>query len=217
MTQCGSTRLFNFIIKIYQESSYIVDSCWCKDLYENKYNIAADVLIVKFHDFPEKNYIEKANHIFLPIRDPRDCVISTNKRFFPNEPKNVNKDIVKMVKNIGLFEEWKKHIDPNKIFISKYETFNLIQTQNIAKFLNLKINQTTVVNIMKELDAMHKSTNIVTRDNNLDETYNKTLLSQDHNTSGGKTQKYLEYFSKHEIQRIMMTGKIRNFLRIYGY
>lgn len=37
---------------------------------------------------------------------------------------------------------------------------------------------------MKDLDRMHNSKDIVKVDNRSDKLYNKTLLSQQHNTSG---------------------------------
>jgi hypothetical protein len=217
MTQCGSTRLFNFIIKGYELSGLKIDSCWCDDLYNKKYNGSVDVLIVKFHDFPKKEFVDLSNFVFLPIRDPRDCVISTNKRFFTNEKKNVGKDIKKMEHNINLFRNWISHTDPKKIFISKYETFGSEQQQNIVMLLNLKLNDDQIKHISIELDNMLVSTCISKRDDKNDDLYKKTLLTQNHNTSGGKSKKYLEYYNRAENRMILMNGKIRLFLKKFSF
>ena len=74
---------------------------------------------------------------------------------------------------------------------------------------------------MIKLDNLHISKEIpkndLTKDKWESEIYCKTLLSQSHNTSGGKIGKYLEYFDKNKNNIILKDDIIYNFLNDYDY
>ena len=69
---------------------------------------------------------------------------------------------------------------------------------------------------MKELDNMHNSTSIVKNDDYNDEDYIKTLLCQDHNTSNGKTNKYIN-LNTNQLHEILKNEIILNCLHEQEY
>lgn len=64
---------------------------------------------------------------------------------------------------------------------------------------------------MIQLESMLNSKKIVKEDDDTDEEYQKTLLSQDHNTSNGKTNKFIN-LPKKQLDDILKEKNILTFL-----
>lgn len=210
-TQCGSTRTFNLIRLLFEKNNIKVASRWVQTRTPD---IPHDVLIVKCHDISLED-LKNYQCIILPVRDPRDASISRAKRF-RNEnqhSKNINLHIKFMTEYINLYRELKPYTD----MIFKYEDYGIELIQKLANTLKLETNEVMIQDIMKELDDLHNSKDIVKRDNHRDKNYAKTLMSQNHNTSGGKSQKYLSYFTKTENETILKNNFILTFLKNNNY
>ena len=68
-----------------------------------------------------------------------------------------------------------------------------------------------IFEIMKELNKLHSSKEIIEKDDRKkdrsDPLYQKTLLTQHHNTSNGKINKFISDLSLEEIQKIIENKK----------
>lgn len=182
--QTGSTRLFNLIRLIYESKGKTVYSGWKItnkqiEALDSKY----DVIISKAHDCGY-DYINSYNIKLLPIRNIIDSAISAAAR-----ANNYSIDFYKghCNMNIRLFNKFKEKCD----FIFRYEDYNVHYIKQLCSVLNVTLNNNEIIGIMKILENMHKSKDIVKKDNHRNELYKKTLLSQDHNTSDGKTNKFV--------------------------
>ena len=80
---------------------------------------------------------------------------------------------------------------PKADFIFKYEEYSVNQIKKLCSVLDVSLDNKDILEIMIILENMLNSKEIVEIDNHNDETYRKTLLSQDHNTSGGKSNKFI--------------------------
>ena len=227
--QSGSTRVFNLIQKLFQKQNINVDSCWEKNYKKKRYNKKCEVLIVKDHYYFLNNPIE-FDYIILPLRDIRDCAISRTART-PNNIKNIKKDIDFMLESIDAFNGYylKKTIYNGKQiipYVIKYEDWGLDLLKQIQNYFNLDNSEKVLLQIMKELNDMLHSKTIVKTDNRRSKhyvknklygIYQKTLLTREHNTSGGKSQKYLEYYTDEENKIITSNKIINNFLIEFEY
>lgn len=207
--QSGSTRLYNLIVFACQILKLNIKYGW--DINLNEIDENYDVIISKLHESSEHK-LNFFDIVLLPLRDMRDSYISTIKRN-PNK-----KDYIYFIKkNIKIFENVKKV--NNILFI--YENYNLNYIDNLLKKINLKLDLNDIFKIMIKLDNLHISKEIpkndLTKDKWESEIYCKTLLSQSHNTSGGKIGKYLEYFDKNKNNIILKDDIIYNFLNDYDY
>lgn len=181
----GSTRLFNLVRLIYEKIGKKVFSGWninSEHLEElsSKYN----VILCKIHN-TNFDYINDYNIKILPIRNLLDSAISKGVRKNNNSTEfyiNICKE------NIILFNKFKSEAD----FIFRYEDYNVYYIKKFCSFLNMSLNNNDIIDIMKKLKYMHNSKDIVEYDNHSDKTYKKTLLSQNHNTSNGRTDKFID-------------------------
>ena len=107
----------------------------------------------------------------------------------------------------------KKFIEFKNFFLSLI----LEYVKKLCQFLKLNKTDAELNNILIELDKLHKSSQIVKSDNFKNPQYQKTLLSQSHNTDNGKSNKYETHFSLVENKKILQNTKIYNFLSKYGY
>ena len=130
-----------------------------------------------------------------------DSAISSGKR----SNKNCNM-------NINLFDKFKPHVD----FIFRYENYSVHYIKQFCNILNVNLNNNEIIEIMKELDNMLHNKNIVLHDDFNNEEYRKTLLSQNHNTSDGKTNKFID-LSATELDEILQNDKILKFLEEQNY
>jgi hypothetical protein len=118
--------------------------------------------------------------------------------------------------NINLFNTWKEHSD----YIFNYEKYvknNKIILKDICDKLELKLNDNQLDNVLKNSVDLYKSRDIVKIDDPNNDIYKKTLISQSHNSSGGKINKYKKYFPIKVNNFFLNDNKIKNFFKNNGY
>ena len=197
---CGSTRLFNLVRLLYEKLGNTVYSRWnIKDVNELEKDY--DVILCKIHDVQESDYLDQYDIKLMPIRNILDAAISTNKRF----PDARLKDVCHF--NINMFHKFQSKV--NMIF--RYEDFSIFTIQELCKVLQIKPSLLQIIEIMRELETMLHDKTIVKIDDHDDETYQKTLLSQDHNTSNGKSNKFI-FLEDDQIEELLNDTVITNFL-----
>jgi hypothetical protein len=201
--QSGSTRLFNLVRLIYEKKNKTVFSTW--DYNENTYNGNHDIIINKIHD-TDVDKLKKFDVILLPLRNILDAAISSNKRNIDIDYKS------SCIKNITLFNKFENI--SNYIFI--YEKYSVEYIKQLCSFLHIELNTIEIIDIMKMLDKMLKSENIVKIDDYTDNEYKKTLLSQAHNTSGGISNKFID-LPIIEITNLLSNNEIKFFLEKHNY
>jgi len=209
-TQCGSTRIFNLVRLLFEKQNKTVASKWISAPAPTH---NPDVLVVKCHDTNLDN-LKRFKYVILPKRDPRDAAISHAKRFFnPAQSKNISEYILFMVHFIQLYRKFRAHAS----HIFTYETYSPRTIQELASAIEVPTDIDTIHTIMKELDELHSSKDIVKKDNHKDPLYAKTLMSQSHNTSGGQSQKYRTYFTPAQQKTILNHQLINGFLKFNQY
>jgi hypothetical protein len=210
-TQSGSTRLFNLTRCIYEKKNKSVLSQWN---YNHDKDNMYDIIISKIHDC-DISYLNNFDIVLLPIRNILDAAISHNKRWGNlNENKNVINALKKSCYiNIDLFNKFKSHSD----FIFIYEKYSIYYINKLCSILNVKLSLLEIIEIMKELDNMLFEKDIVKNDDFEDELYQKTLLCQSHNTSGGASNKYIKELDVKSVLEIMEEEKIKEFLKNSRY
>jgi hypothetical protein len=203
--QSGSTRLFNLLIMLYKHLNKNVYSAWykCASGKDNQY----DVIISKCHD-ANISALKEYDIILSPIRHIFDCALSAKKRGFVIDYKK------SCYNNIHLFNKYEGIAD--MVFV--YEKYSLEYIKELcSSILKIKVEDNILLNIMEELDNMHKSKNIVVLDDKNNEQFKRTLLSQSHNTSGGKINKFLSEMTQEEITGLLNDKKINSFLKKLNY
>lgn len=185
----GSTRLFNLVRLIYEKKGkkvYTKFKISLKEIHEldGKY----DIILGKIHD-TDINYVNNFDINLLPIRNIIDAAMSAGARFKKDAKKSELLEFYKdrMYFNINMFNKFKPKAD----FIFKYEEYSVNQIKKLCSVLDVSLDNKDILEIMIILENMLNSKEIVEIDNHNDETYRKTLLSQDHNTSGGKSNKFI--------------------------
>lgn len=220
-TQSGSTLIFNLLRFLYQKEN-TVSSCWVSEYKKGSFD-PCDVLIVKCHGFQEilKN---DSDEIFLPLRDLRDTAISRARRKgFKgiNKPQfsfkwRLGKFVTYMHKNIQLFNIWKEY----STYTFHYEKFKRDEREglkSIAAHLSIEVNDKIIDEILLKSKELHQSKKVVKSDDHTDPMYKKTLFTQSHNSSGGKSKKYQTFFSAQQNRRILKDQKVYEFLTEYNY
>lgn len=197
----GSIMLINLIKNILAEGqistsvSYLAKSIPPKK--GNKYHL------VKFHGYYDE-FAQQADIIFNPIRDLRDsCITGINRKI----TKRTNQGMNKMIrKNITRFNNWNKY--PEKTVIFKYEAYKSDLeggVRLVAKKLGIELDQDAILRVIQKTEKI------------LDNYKLGSLMKQGNITSGGKMEKWRDYFSQEENQLIVQDQQISNFLTKYGY
>ena len=202
--QTGSTRLFNLVRMIYEKNGKKVYSKWSITPEEiNRIGSKYDIILGKIHD-TNNDYLKNYDIILLPIRNILDSAISAGVRSKNSSTKfyinNCNS-------NIHLFNKFKSIAD----FIFIYENYNVYYIKKLCATLNINLDNNDIIDIMIQLESMHNSKKIVKKDDSKDAEYRKTLLSQDHNTSNGKTNKFTN-LPKKQLDDILKEKNILTFL-----
>jgi len=202
--QTGSTRLFNLVRMIYEKNGKTVYSKWNITPEEiNKISSKYDIILCKIHD-TNHNYLKNYDIILLPIRNILDSAISSGKR---NKNTSTKFYIDNCNRNIHLFNKFMSIAD----FIFRYENYNVYNIKKVCATLNIDLDNNEIIDIMIQLESMLNSKEIVKKDDHRDEEYRKTLLSQDHNTSNGKTNKFIN-LPKKQLDDILKEKNILTFL-----
>lgn len=203
--QTGSTRIFNLIRLLYENlnDSEEVYSCWdYKHDKDNDY----EVIISKIHEC-DIEYLNDFDFLILPIRNILDAALSANIRFPHISLKDSCRD------NINIYNKFKDISD----FIFIYEKYSLEYIKSLCKKLKINPSDEDIKKIMEELDIMHNRKDIVKKDNQNNKEFRKTLFSQDHNTSGGRIDKYKTDIDPIRLADLLSIKSIRNFLINLGY
>ena len=217
-TQSGSTRLFNMLRIICElKNLKYHSSFYNKDIINN-----VDVLIHKVHDIDDVNELKDYDYLILPLRDFRDSYISSIER--QKLRGNINEiNIGHINYNISLFRKFK---DIKNTVIFKYENYNFDYVKNFIhkiKFgmiddkINILLNRLNNLLLSKTVVSDDTLNHIANTSNEKREDYKKTLYSQAHNTSGGKSKKYLTYFTSEQNKLFINNKNIYDFLKEYGY
>ena len=202
--QTGSTRLFNLVRMIYEKNGKKVYSRWNIHPEEiNKKGSEYDIILCKIHD-TNKDYLKNYDIILLPIRNILDSVISAGLR---SKNTSTNFYINNCNDNISLFNKFKSIAD----FIFIYENYNVYNIKKVCATLNINLDNNDIIDIMIQLESMLNSKKIVEKDDHRDAEYQKTLLSQHHNTSNGKTNKFTN-LPKKQLDDILKEKNILTFL-----
>lgn len=231
MKHVGSTMVFNMIRIAYKLLGKKVNDgnlTQCQDKF--------DVYVTKSHSV--EHYFDRADdsmeikrHVTV-IRDIRDSSISGFMRFHLNQSMNKNldlkKEIVKyglnvfinsMIENIMLYE--KSLVTDPYVFV--YETYKKNKKKEATKlfeFLQIKIpdgqfmdkvidiTENYVHNEHLPIDLKDYQTRIQSLD---------YLLTKDHNTSNGRTEKWRQVFTPEQNDVMLEEPLIRDYLREHGY
>lgn len=222
MKHSGSTLLWNIIRLACNKLSV---------LNKDNENDPSKLQLYKCHSISKA--MEKNCHIITTIRDIRDTAISGFLRFYfqksINEYKNMEEEIMKygltvfieyMHENLNLFYD---SLQSDDVIIFKYEDYKqqpVNYIQNIFTKIGICPNEYFVQSVineaerMKDNDSLHKN---LDRYHFSNEENPDKLLTKDHNTSGGKTKKYKDFFSPFQNEIILKDKRIRTFLEKYGY
>ena len=215
--QSGSTRIFNMIRFICEIRNL---KCY-SSFIENNFNPNFDVVVHKTHDINNIEILKRYDYVILPLRDFRDSYISSIVRT-KNRGKNVNVNLSHVKFNIDIFNKFNKQ---NPI-IFKYENYNFNYVKNFIHKIKLSLYDNNINVLMGKLNNLLLQKNIINDDTAIDlknsdnemvNLYKKTLFSKSHNTSGGKSKKYLTYFTKEENDIFKKDKFVYNFLKEYGY
>jgi hypothetical protein len=201
--QSGSTRLFNLLIMLYE---YLGKKVFSTYHYMHGKDEQYDVIISKWHNAEIKD-LGVYDFVLSPIRHLLDCAISAKKRCLQMDMKK------SCYHNIDLFNKFEDIAD--MIFV--YEKYNLNYVKELCEVLKIKINDDSLTDIIHKLDELHNSKSIVRHDDRNSEQFRRTLLSQDHNTSGGKSNKFLTEMTKEEVDEFLNDKKIHSFLKKLNY
>ena len=202
--QSGSTLLFNLVRMIYEKNGKKVYSSWALSPEEmNEIGHKYDIILCKIHD-TNKNYLKNYDIILLPIRNILDSAISAGVRV---RNTSTNFYINNCNDNIRLFNKFMSIAD----FIFRYENYSVYNIKKVCATLNINLDNNEIIDIMRQLESMLNSKEIVKNDDITDTEYQKTLLSQDHNTSNGKTNKFTNLPNK-QLDDILKEKNILTFL-----
>ena len=119
--------------------------------------------------------------------------------------KRISIAMIKQIKNLRFLKELKITMKLNAT--KKFIIFSKETTPSIT----FSATNNEIIDIMIQLESMLNSKEIVKKDDHRDEEYRKTLLSQDHNTSNGKTNKFIN-LPKKQLDDILKEKNILTFL-----
>ena len=195
--------MFNLVRLIYEMKNKCVFSTW--NHRNNSSMDTYDVIVSKVHDV-ELTYLNQFDFKLLPLRNILDAAVSAQARY-------PGSDLVEScLVNISLFNKFKTHCD----FIFRYESYSVCYIKKLCAILHVELTNFEVVTIMRELSNMLNSKDIVVEDDHSNPEYQKTLLSQQHNTSNGASNKFIQ-LSNTQLLRLLDDEQIESFLAEHGY
>ena len=240
MKHVGSTMVFNMIRIAYK----LLEKKINDGSYTEKQEF--DVFVTKSHDVShfdrddlsicqncencENQKIEIKKFVTV-VRDIRDSAISSFLRFHfnqsVNEKTNLEKEVVKyglnlfinsMHENIFLYE---KSLEKNP-FVFQYEKYKankVEETTKLFEFLGIKFEKEFVAKVIDLTENYPHDENlpIDLKEYTLTKKNLDYLLTNDHNTSNGQTQKWKTFFTKEQLDIIMEEPLIRSYLSEMDY
>lgn len=235
MKHVGSTMVFNMIRIAYK----LLEKKINNGDYTEKQEF--DIFVTKFHCVEDgehecdnencKNLNKEIKKFVTVVRDIRDSAISGFLRFHfnqsINEKKNLDKEVVKyglnlfinsMYENILLYE--KSLVKSPYVFqYEKYKQNKVEEAVKLFEFLGIKSDKDFVAKVVDITENYPQDENLpidlkdyCMKDKNLD-----YLLTNDHNTSNGSSQKWKSFFTKEQLDIIMEEPLIRNYLCEMNY
>lgn len=215
--QSGSTRLFNLVRLIYEKKGKTVYSRFRVENDDiNQLSSKYDIVLCKTHD-EDVEYLNCYDIKLLPVRNVLDSALSaTSRTIYKKRYKKIDQEffVRQCIKNINLFYKFKPFSD----FVFKYESYSVNEIEKLCSILNVNLETIEIIEIMKELEDMLNSKNIVEFDDFTwkNEKYKTTLLSQDHNTSSGKMNKFVN-IAPEQLLNILKNDQILKFLKENSY
>ena len=237
MKHVGSTMVFNMIRIAYKLLE--------KKINDGKYTEKQDfdILVTKSHDveiFDNDAFCEDDNckecrvdvkKFVTVVRDIRDSAISGFLRFHfnqsVNEKENLEKEVVKyglnlfinsMHENILLYEKSLLK-DPYIFQYEKYKENKLQEVIKLFEFLDIQCDSEFVAKVVDIAENYPQDENlpIDLKDYNMKEKSLDYLLTNDHNTSNGKSKKWKKFFTEEQLNIFMEEPLIRNYLSEMSY
>jgi len=233
MEHCGSTMLSNMIRTAAKLSGYSINN--------NDFDLERDMIIQKRHEY-DKYFIDNNYKIICPLRDIRDCCITSflrfgmhNKyRYHDNELigyddmiqiRGLDYFIINQVRNIELFEAYSRH-EPYIFHYENYKTDSLRVTMELLKFIELPHDESFVQEVVWKTENMKNRDDLylnlsefqqgMLQNKNMD-SYDK-LLTKDHITDGGRIGKYKDFFTSHQLTLMYRyCPRIKQFLQTWNY
>lgn len=237
MKHVGSTMVFNMIRIAYK----LLEKKINDGDYTEKQEI--DIFVTKSHGVEQFDHDTLCNHeecekkkieiqkFVTVVRDIRDSAISGFLRFHfnqsVNKKENLEKEVIKyglnlfinsMHENILLYE---KSLVKNP-YVFQYEKYKANKVEEVVKlfnFLGIKSDKDFVAKVVDITENYPQDENLpidlkdyTMKDKNLD-----YLLTNDHNTSNGQSQKWKSFFTKEQLDIIMEEPLIRNYLCEMNY
>ena len=237
MKHVGSTMVFNMIRIAYKLLEKKINDGNFTEKQE------FDIYVTKSHGIDSFNHHilcedEECNNIsahvkkfVTVIRDIRDSAISGFLRFHfnqsVNKKENLEKEIVKyglnvfinsMHENILLYEKSLVK-DPYVFQYEKYKENKIEEAIKLFEFLEIKSDKEFVAKVVDITENLPQDENlpIDLKDYTMNDKKLDYLLTNDHNTSNGRSQKWKTFFTKEQLNIIMEEPLIRNYLREMNY
>ena len=237
MKHVGSTMVFNMIRIAYK----LLEKRLNDGNYTEKQEF--DVFVTKSHDVTpfdydalsngkdcENNKIEIQKFVTV-VRDIRDSAISGFLRFHFNQSingkANLEKEVVKyglnlfinsMHENIFLYEKSLEK-DPFVFHYEKYKANKVEEATKLFEFLGIKFERGFVAKVIDLTENYPHDENlpIDLKDYKMNKQNLDYLLTNDHNTSDGQSQKWKTFFTKEQLDIIMEEPLIRSYLSEMDY
>ena len=171
------------------------------------------------NDAQRTKYIQ-SSYVILPYRDFRDSAVSRNVRW----PESDKSYLEGVLDSIALFYKYEGYSD----LTIKYENYGYDQVEKICKILKLPAELSVINDAMNLTDELYNSDIVPENEEELEDLkseevlvkmreYKKHLYTKATNTSGGKSEKYKEFFTEEENEEILNNLIIKNFLNENGY
>lgn len=222
-TQSGSTMIYNYVRLLCKLKGIRYDAGFIDVMHNKRYTEPyPEIIIVKSHDYSE--YITQHSILnILCYRDIRDAVVSTLTREFRLRDAsgrvevfhNTN-PIQSMLDNIRFYNNWVGHAQ----YKARYEDIKpnpRIFLEYIADQLDVELTEDDITALIQQSDELHTTTNKIKYDDLTNPVYRETLITKQHNTSGGRIGKFLTAFSPEQLRRIHSVPEIRAWLLAHNY
>jgi len=217
----GSTRVFNLLRFLSKAAGY---KTYSSSIIGYDFAELSEVHIIKAHDAfdneAQRIKMLESSHVILPFRDVRDCAVSHQTRW-PDSGKSY---LEVVLNHIALHYKYEKDAD----LTVKYENYSDSQVQKICKILDLPYETHLIDDAMNLTEELYNSDDVPENEEELQDleseevlvkmrTFKKHLYTKATNTSGGKSEKYKEFFSEEENNKILDNLMIKAFLDQHGY
>ena len=100
--------------------------------------------------------------------------------------------------------------------VFKYEDYSVCLIKQLCSVLQISLGDLEIVGIMRELESLLTSNELPVIDDTGNQVYKKTLLSQNHNTSSGKSNKFIT-LPDPVLAHLFNNTVIREFMEEHNY